>query len=275
MVMSGASHLALGPRRRGARLCSRHRSPPRFARREAAARRADGHAGRAVLHLAHSEAAERVMVAPLMLENVRAQYGDMSCSGDVYGVVRRGPDHRTRWAERRGQNQPSPCLRRVVAGFIRWRACTGFSARALVAARHWRVFHSLSSAGAEAALGLSRREGLSRSAACRIAHRLHRSPRPILPQSTTHGAPAMRRPFAMRRVDRSPRERSRVLLARALATGAPYSVGGEPAAHLDPAHKLRLMEFAAAKRRTAARQSSSPCMISRPASPPSAILFSC
>ncbi|MBU6443038.1 MAG: ABC transporter ATP-binding protein [Alphaproteobacteria bacterium] len=38
-------------------------------------------------------------------------------------------------------------------------------------------------------------------------------------------------------------ERARVLLARALATVAPILLVDEPAAHLDPAHQLRLMEL--------------------------------
>jgi iron complex transport system ATP-binding protein len=38
-------------------------------------------------------------------------------------------------------------------------------------------------------------------------------------------------------------ERARVLLARALAVGAPILLVDEPAAHLDPAHQLRLMEL--------------------------------
>jgi iron complex transport system ATP-binding protein len=38
-------------------------------------------------------------------------------------------------------------------------------------------------------------------------------------------------------------ERARVLLARSLATQAPILLVDEPAAHLDPAHQLRLMEL--------------------------------
>jgi iron complex transport system ATP-binding protein len=38
-------------------------------------------------------------------------------------------------------------------------------------------------------------------------------------------------------------ERARILLARALAVGAPIVLVDEPAAHLDPAHQLRLMEL--------------------------------
>lgn len=38
-------------------------------------------------------------------------------------------------------------------------------------------------------------------------------------------------------------ERARVLLARALAVEAPVLLADEPAAHLDPAHQLRLMEL--------------------------------
>ncbi len=38
-------------------------------------------------------------------------------------------------------------------------------------------------------------------------------------------------------------ERARVLLARALATGAPILMADEPAAHLDPAHQLGLMRL--------------------------------
>ena len=52
--------------------------------------------------------------------------------------------------------------------------------------------------------------------------------------------------FADRRVDRlSAGERSRVLFARALATGADILLCDEPAAYLDPAHQLRLMALLA------------------------------
>lgn len=51
-------------------------------------------------------------------------------------------------------------------------------------------------------------------------------------------------PFAERRMDElSSGERARVLLARALATHAAILLVDEPAAHLDPAHQLRLMEI--------------------------------
>ncbi len=50
--------------------------------------------------------------------------------------------------------------------------------------------------------------------------------------------------FAERRLDElSAGERARVLLARALAVMAPVLLVDEPAAHLDPAHQLRLMEL--------------------------------
>jgi iron complex transport system ATP-binding protein len=50
--------------------------------------------------------------------------------------------------------------------------------------------------------------------------------------------------FAERRMDElSAGERARVLFARALATRAPVLLTDEPAAHLDPAHQLRLMEL--------------------------------
>ena len=50
--------------------------------------------------------------------------------------------------------------------------------------------------------------------------------------------------FARRRMDElSAGERARVLLARALATRAPILLVDEPAAHLDPAHQLQLMEL--------------------------------
>jgi iron complex transport system ATP-binding protein len=50
--------------------------------------------------------------------------------------------------------------------------------------------------------------------------------------------------LADRRLDEiSAGERARVLLARALATAAPILLVDEPAAHLDPAHQLRLMEL--------------------------------
>jgi iron complex transport system ATP-binding protein len=50
--------------------------------------------------------------------------------------------------------------------------------------------------------------------------------------------------FAGRRMDElSAGERARVLFARALATGAPVLLADEPAAYLDPAHQLRLMEL--------------------------------
>ncbi|MGN6517397.1 MAG: ABC transporter ATP-binding protein, partial [Rhizomicrobium sp.] len=51
-------------------------------------------------------------------------------------------------------------------------------------------------------------------------------------------------PFASRRLNElSAGERARLLLARALATQAPILLVDEPAAHLDPAHQLRLMEM--------------------------------
>lgn len=50
--------------------------------------------------------------------------------------------------------------------------------------------------------------------------------------------------LAGRRMDEiSAGERARVLLARALATAAPVLFVDEPAAHLDPAHQLQLMEL--------------------------------
>ena len=50
--------------------------------------------------------------------------------------------------------------------------------------------------------------------------------------------------FADRRIDTlSAGERARVLFARALATGAPILLADEPAAYLDPAHQLRLMDL--------------------------------
>jgi len=50
--------------------------------------------------------------------------------------------------------------------------------------------------------------------------------------------------FASRGMDQlSAGERARVLLARALAVGASVLLADEPAAHLDPAHQLRLMEL--------------------------------
>jgi len=50
--------------------------------------------------------------------------------------------------------------------------------------------------------------------------------------------------FAARRMNElSAGERARVLFARALATGAPALLADEPAAYLDPAHQLRLMDL--------------------------------
>lgn len=50
--------------------------------------------------------------------------------------------------------------------------------------------------------------------------------------------------FGERRLDElSAGEKARVLLARALATKASVLLADEPAAHLDPAHQLRLMEL--------------------------------
>ena len=50
--------------------------------------------------------------------------------------------------------------------------------------------------------------------------------------------------LADRRIDQlSTGERTRALFARALATGADILLADEPAAHLDPAHQLRLMQL--------------------------------
>lgn len=56
--------------------------------------------------------------------------------------------------------------------------------------------------------------------------------------------------FATRRMDElSAGERARVLFARALATGASVLLADEPAAFLDPAHQIRLMELLAEEAR--------------------------
>lgn len=56
--------------------------------------------------------------------------------------------------------------------------------------------------------------------------------------------------FADRAIDElSAGERARVLLARALATNAAILLADEPAAHLDPAHQLQLMELLRAEAR--------------------------
>jgi len=77
----------------------------------------------------------------------------------------------------------------------------------------------------------------------------HRAPlAPLSPSDSEAVEEALARcdaaQFAARRMDElSAGERARVLLARALATQAPILLVDEPAAHLDPAHQLRLMEL--------------------------------
>jgi iron complex transport system ATP-binding protein len=80
----------------------------------------------------------------------------------------------------------------------------------------------------------------------RMPHRV--SFAPMSPQDEEAIATALGRcdatPFAERRMDElSAGERARVLFARALATKAPILLTDEPAAHLDPAHQLQLMEL--------------------------------
>ncbi|HEY0299882.1 MAG TPA: ABC transporter ATP-binding protein [Rhizomicrobium sp.] len=80
----------------------------------------------------------------------------------------------------------------------------------------------------------------------RLPHRAAFAPLSVLDAETVEAAlircDALQ--FAERRMDRlSAGERARVLLARALATAAPVLLADEPAAYLDPAHQLRLMEL--------------------------------
>ena len=261
LILPSALGGAAAGRRRPTSLVRLHR-----AGRAAPARRRHRDAGRAVLPLADPASTERSVSASIVFENVGAAMARACALRDVSASLRARRGHRHRRTQRRGQDDVAARGARPSAARRADGARAGPRAGAIGRARRWRARIAYLPQGGDAHWPVLARDLVTLG---RLPHRAaFAALSATTMRSTMRWRAAMRRSSPNAAWTNSPPASARACCSRGRwRPQAPILLADEPAAYLDPAHQLRLMDLL---REEAARGTAVAVTLARPCRSPRA-----